>query len=107
MNGPDYDWWRRAVDDPNLPRHDGEPQCGFYKRRYVKGGPWVAVRVFRDDAGIRATDANLEIFDPAPVWSYLRPISFEEYRALKKLHATDDRFRATHAPVDLKQPMRP
>lgn len=27
-----------------------QPQAGWYKRRLVRGGPWVAVRIYLDEA---------------------------------------------------------
>lgn len=43
-----YGWLRAAVNGENPPRHDGIPHCGWFKRRMVKNGPWVPVRIFID-----------------------------------------------------------
>lgn len=40
-------WWREEMRHPGqqLPE---EPQCGFYKRCLVAGGPWVPARIWRE-----------------------------------------------------------
>lgn len=45
-------WWLRRVDGRRAPANPAEPQCGYYKRRAVKGGPWAAVQIwFIEGAG--------------------------------------------------------
>jgi hypothetical protein len=57
-----YAWWNAAVADPGTPRHDGLPECGFYRLQHVKGAPYVPVRVFVvreiDDIGVRRGGAQ-------------------------------------------------
>lgn len=114
-------WWRGMVENGQAPFHiyDDEPQCGFYARRYVRGGPLVPVRVFlRQDIDpetgelmnpeeIVAEELGWEK-DPSRFWTYLKPISREEYDALVEQHRTDTRMAATHAPINLHEtPTRP
>lgn len=40
-------WWRRELEKPGQQPPD-EPQAGFYKRRLVRGGPWVGARIWRE-----------------------------------------------------------
>ena len=114
-----YAWWHAALADPRTPRHDAEPQPGFYTRRYVKNGPLIPVRVYLhqeiDEAGelsappeIRAEELGWDKGDPARFWTHLRPITREAYDALIEEHRTNHQMAATHAPIDITEtPMRP
>lgn len=112
-------WWRAALRDPRTPRHEGEPQPGYYARRAVKNGPLLPVRVFidqridpetgelADDETIRAEELGRQI-DPVRIWTHLRPISRAQHDALVDQHRVDHRMAATHAAIDITtQPMRP
>lgn len=87
------DWHRRAVAGLNPPIHGDVPECGWYKRRLVKGGPWVPVRIWieRDidpETGELTNperlvcDENGTPRDPMSVWTHLTPISREDYEAM-------------------------
>jgi hypothetical protein len=115
-----FGWWEDAVAGKNPERHEGEPQCGFYRMRMVRGGPWVPVRIYVDrtidpETGeltsreiMRMEVAGEPGGDPARRWSYLTPISRPEYARLIEARKTDPTMRATHAPVDLtSSPVRP
>lgn len=39
------DWWREELIAPGQ-RLPADPQCGFYRARLVRGGPWVAARIW-------------------------------------------------------------
>lgn len=112
-------WWRQALRDPRTPRHDGEPQCGYYARRAVKNGPLLPVRVYLDqqidpdtgeltaDETIRAEELGASK-DPVRLWTHLRPISRARYDDLIEQHRTDQKMAATHAVYDVThEPMRP
>lgn len=112
-------WHRATLAGERPPRIEDVPECGWYKRRYVKGGPFVPVLIYLeqevdpetgelvDDETFRA-NCNGEAVDPAKVWNYCKPISEEEYEALVALHERDAMMAATHAPVDLaRSPARP
>lgn len=43
-----YRWWNDAIDGKRPPIHEDDPHCGFFKRRFVRGGPWVPVEFFCD-----------------------------------------------------------
>lgn len=108
-----YQWWRAALADPRTPRHDGEPQAGYYRRRMVKGGPFLPVEVkllsITDDAGDLAepeTYAAEQLGDavnPYAIWTHLRPIPRDEFDALVSQHRNLELMAATHAPIDLSQ----
>lgn len=88
-----YDFWRRTVAGERVPRFEDEPQCGFYKRRMVKGGPFVPVEIWLEQeidpaTGELIADERIEAIcngqpcDPVKVWTYCRAISAEEFDAL-------------------------
>jgi hypothetical protein len=87
-----YAWWNAAVADPGTPRHDGLPECGFYRMQHVKGAPYVPVRVFVvreiDDIGeltgpeIIMAEVEGKIRRPENLWLRLTPISRDQYDAL-------------------------
>lgn len=112
-------WHRAALADPSLPRHEGLAECGWYKTRLVKGGPWVAVRIWCE----REIDAETgeltapEILrcevdgmrcDPARIWIFLTPITRAEFDALRQRQTDIPAMAATMARLDLSQgAMRP
>lgn len=86
-----------------------DPQCGWFKRRLVRGGPWVPARIWLfqeiDDAtGELVDDERLQaevdgaFADPEDIWSYVcgNPITEQEFRYLS---ATTDWSRQ-HAPQE-------
>jgi hypothetical protein len=86
-------WWRSALQGNDLPRHDSEPECGFFQMRKVKGGPWVPVSIrlvqeLDPETGELTEPERLECLvsgipaDPARIWTYLRPITREAFEAL-------------------------
>jgi len=109
-----YRWWAEALRDPNIERHEDEPQCGYYKRKVVKNGPWVPCEVYCDRVikdGYLASDERMMVrthddvvFDAAIIWTYLTPITFREWKA----RMTSVEGLATHCPIDLtEEPARP
>ncbi|KHQ51133.1 hypothetical protein [Mameliella alba] len=114
-----YAWWRQALADPRTPRHDADPQCGYYARRAVKNGPLLPVRVYldqeidpetgelADDEVIRGEELGRSI-DPARIWTHLKPITVARYDALVAEHRTNARMAATNISYDVTEtPMRP
>lgn len=115
-----YAFWQRAVAGERVPRHEDEPQPGFYKRRYVRGGPFVPVEIWLEqeidpetgeltaDEVLRAI-CNAERCNPLTVWPYCRPIPLTEYDALTGARDTITDMAATHVAIDLGQmaPLRP
>lgn len=109
-----YRWWRQALVDASTPRHDGEPQPGFYKRRMVKGGPWVPVEIRLEqeidpETGELVADEYLAAEqlgwsqDPVRIWTHLRPIPRDEYDDLLERHRAEDRMAATHVAFDVSE----
>lgn len=114
-----YAWWSDAVKGREPERHDGIPECGYYKMRLVRKGPWVAVEIvcerdLDDETGeLAAPERLVAVFDgrrcdAERVWTYVQPISRPDYLALLERARTDDRMAATMVPVDLAStPTRP
>lgn len=90
------------------------PHCGWWKYRFIKGGPWVPAMIlliqFVEDGQLVADEEEVIAIgmDPARTFTGFperarapRPISEEDYVALLHQHDTDPVMRATHAPVDI------
>lgn len=88
---PEFAWWRSALAGTK-PAITGEPECGFYKRRAFKGGPWVPVAIWygeppTDEEGTPLSDAPLlcavdgKHADALEVWLWVadNPITEAEY----------------------------
>lgn len=115
-----YAWWRRSVSGERVPRFEDEPMPGYFKRRMVRGGPFVPVAIWIDqetdpETGELTAPEKLRAIvngrpvDPMHVWAYARPISRDEYDALTGIRDRIEEMAATHAAVDLGQmaPLRP
>lgn len=109
-----FQWWNDALNGLEPEIHDGDVQCGFYKTRLIKGGPWVAVeiKIERDidlDTGeLTAPEKFIAICDgarrnPVNLWTYLTPISRAEHRALIESRQVVPAMAATHARFDLTE----
>ncbi|MGE0231739.1 MAG: hypothetical protein AB7O39_03390 [Flavobacteriaceae bacterium] len=84
MTPDPYDYWKRTLAGETLPIHDGDVQCGFYKRRKFKNGPFVGVAIWLNDDGKPiCTDGGALVEHPDRIWTYCaaRPITEEAYRA--------------------------
>ncbi len=114
-----FAWWRRAVINPDQPREPGIPEAGYYKRRMVRGGPWVAARVWcerdicpRTGELIAPERMRCEVdgqyADPVQQWTYLTPISREEYDAILQRRLNIAGMMTPHEPLDLtRRPIWP
>lgn len=107
-------WHRAAVAGENPPRHEGVPQCGWYRIRMVKGGPYVPLRIWirqiiDPDTGELAeperimADVGGEPGDPVNLWTFAEPIRREAYEALLSAIQRTPLMAATHAAVDLSR----
>lgn len=91
-------WWRAALagDKPAITEN---PEPGFFKRRLVKGGPFVPVQIWieaeRDEAGDLLSDEVVKctvdgrLADVESHWSYCAgsPISESEFDYLSRVSA--------------------
>lgn len=116
-----YAWHRAALRGERPPVLDGEPQCGWFKFRYVRNGPWVPARIWCEqvldpETGELAApemfraEVNGEPANAYAIWLRVaaRPISEADYLALMGHHESVEAMRATHVKIDLTaKPMRP
>lgn len=110
-----YAWHRAALAGLRPPVHEGEPQCGWFKTRLAKGGPFVpaVIRLDRDidpATGELASperivcEVNGQPRNAWDAWGSLckSPISREEYRDLQDLQARYPQMAGTHAAIDIR-----
>ena len=109
-----YAWHRAALAGKPVTIHEGEPQCGWFKTRMVKGGPLgpasITIQRDVDENGELASDERLvcevngERRDPVKAWLSLckNPISRAEYLDLQDLQRRHPEMAATHAPIRLR-----
>lgn len=106
--GEAYAWHRAALAGENPPIHEGDPKPGWFRRRFVRGGPWVAARIWIeaevDDAGellseevLRCEVAGREA-KAEDQWSYVasHPITEAEYNFM----VADKAWAEANAPDD-------
>lgn len=75
-----WQFWRDAIAG-NAPAIDADkPQCGFYKMREGKDGPWLPVMIRMDGDEMRCRVGDNSSVDPMKVWTWCagRPISKED-----------------------------
>lgn len=91
-------WWLDAVKNKATGERTviwmNEPQAGWFKRRFVRGGPWVGARIWWhqdvDDAGELLAEPELRCevngrpADALDQWTWLagQPIEPEEFDRL-------------------------
>ena len=79
--------------DPSTPRHPDLPECGWYRIRLVRGGPFVPARIVVDrdidpDTGeltapeILRCEVAGQPADPMRHWLYLDPVSKSAFDTL-------------------------
>lgn len=102
-----YAWHRAAIAGENPATHDGLPECGWFKTRISKGGPWLPAEISVNRSIDIETGELTEperfvcringaLRDPAEIWTYLKPISRKEYLELS--------YRASMPPEPEKAP---
>ncbi len=89
-------WYIQVMEGKNPPITH-EPQCGWFKRKLVKGGPWVPVSIFLisptdEDGNLDGPEemrcyVNGKAADPGEQWTYVadRPITLQEFDYLVDL----------------------
>ena len=91
-----YAWHQDALDGLR-PVIREDAYCGWYKRRYVRGGPWVPARIWMeqptDDEGLLTDDEKMlcevggKLCHPEDEFSWLagNPITKEEFEHLMRV----------------------
>src|SRR5690606_42080715 len=79
---PDYAYWTNALAGTLGPVSDGDAQCGFYRRRLFKDGPFVPVAIWRGEDGRLVALGDGKAADAADIWTWVcdTPITEVEYR---------------------------
>lgn len=100
--------WHTAALAGRNPPVTNEPHCGWFKRKLVKGGPYVPCRIFlhqiTDDAGdlvedeVMLCEVNSIRHDVEDEWIWLcgNPITEAEFKYLTGLRE----WAAWHSPAD-------
>lgn len=65
----------------NAPRRIDQPRPGFFKMRLVRGGPFVAARIWQEGDALKA-HINAFPADLDRVWLFGREIAADEYKRL-------------------------
>lgn len=103
-----YSWHRDALDGLK-PVIREDAYCGWYKRKLVKGGPWIPARIWMEqpidedgyltDDEVMRCEINGVMADPIDEFSWLanNPITEDEYRYLVRLRKWADQNRTEHA----------
>ena len=69
MTADIWQFWRDALAGKSQDIDADAPQCGFYKRRERKDGPWLPVMIRYDGAGVlRCRVGDNSNADPIAVW---------------------------------------
>lgn len=115
-----YAWYERALaSGGRIDRFEDVPECGWFRRRFVKGGPFVPLRIWLEqeidyETGelvapeVMRCKIGRNLADPLYHWPSAEPITYDEYTELLRLHTEDPSMQATHAPLDItSKPVRP
>jgi hypothetical protein len=79
-----YTYWHNALMGQFGPIHENDPQCGYYRMRWRRGGEWLPVAIFREEDGEVLALCKGEMKDPFEVWTWCcrYPVDYEVYRAV-------------------------
>jgi len=91
-------------------RSIGKPEPGFYKRRLTKGGPWVAVRFFIENAVLRVevdgrTHRAGQPIDPYEEWPLCWPSNDREFAFFAMLREWAVKHQPNHPAARPEQPI--
>ncbi len=77
-----WQWWREALAGNDVTVEEGNPQCGFYKMRKGKDGPWLPVMIRMDGDEMRCRVGADSGVNPSDVWLWCakHPISKDDAR---------------------------
>lgn len=117
-----YRWHRAALAGRAPSAHADDPQCGWFKRKLVKGGVFVPARIWMyqpicaetgeliGDEALQC-EVNGRYADPLDAWSWLcgNPIAEQEFRYLSARidyaaqYEPADPFAAPGTAIDLNR----
>ena len=78
-----FTWWRTAIAGKPGPIHADHPECGYFKLRDGKDGPWKPVAIWRNDKGELICRVGNQVRDALQVWTYAakNPVAKEAAKA--------------------------
>lgn len=88
-----YTNWRRRLAGEDVPIYEGSIECGRYKMRRTKNGPFLPVAIFCDKDSKLVAAIGKEFVDPETIWLHAvkHPVSEADYKhALKHGHFPDE-----------------
>jgi len=94
-------FWIECARGFPVARMPDDPQPGYYKTRVIKGGPWVACRIWRDGEGELHCRVGDDMADPVTVWTFAKQITVQEWQNLELWRQENPRFNPRRA-VDLR-----
>mgnify|MGYP001266213846 CR=1 FL=1 len=99
---PDYAYWANALAGTLGPVSDGHPECGFYRRRLFKDGPFVPVAIWKRDGEFVAL-VDGKTADASDIWTWVcdKPITEAEYRKVMAGEGWSDEPRAATIPSNM------
>jgi len=79
-----YTYWHNALLGQFGPIHENDPQCGYYRMRWRRGGDWIPVAIFREEHGEVLALCKGEMKDAFAVWTWCcrYPVDYEVYKAV-------------------------
>lgn len=91
-----YEWYRDALAGKRPAIHDGQPQCGYFKRRNGKDGPWIAAAIWKSGESTQCR-VGKTMADATTEWTWLakNPITEAEARHF----FTEGRWPSEDAPI--------
>ena len=79
-----HTYWQDALLGKFGPVHENDPQSGYYRMRWRRGGEWIPVAIWRQDDGEVLALCGAELKDPFEVWTWCcrYPVEYGVYRAV-------------------------
>lgn len=115
-----YAWHRAAIAGMRPATHEEEVQCGWFRTRLVRNGPWVPARIWLHREIDIATgeltcdevhrgEIDGREYDALYVWSRVsgKPISKAQWEALRETQVAIPEMAATHATIAPRGAIRP
>lgn len=76
-----YKWWQNALKGDFGPVHPSEPQCGYFRKRKFKNGPFEPVAIFYQNENLIALKGREQV-DPLDIWTWVckTPVAYDDYK---------------------------